>query len=131
MCGASSVSVLNFGNYLQRLHIIMISYEDFKKSEIKIGKVINVEKIPDADKLLLLKVDFAEELPRQIVSGIARYFSDPLSLVGVKCVFAANLEPRVIRGYESQGMILAVGGDDSPFSLLKVDEAVKEGSSIK
>lgn len=109
----------------------MISYEDFKKAEIKIGKIISAEKIPDTDKLLLLKVDFAEESPRQIVSGIAAHFPDPLSLVGVKCAFAANLEPRIIRGHESQGMIMAVGGGDSPFSLLKVGEDVKEGSFVK
>ena len=109
----------------------MISYEDFKKAEIRIGKIISAEKIPDTDKLLLLKVDFAEEPPRQIISGIAMHFPDLLSLVGIKCAFVANLEPRTIRGYESQGMILAVGGTDSPFSLLKVDETSKEGSSVK
>ncbi|MEK9182186.1 MAG: hypothetical protein AAB781_01190 [Patescibacteria group bacterium] len=109
----------------------MISHEDFKKLEIKIGKIVSAEKIPDTDKLLLLKVDFAEESPRQIVSGIAEHFPDPSSLVGVKCAFAANLEPRIIRGYESGGMILAVGGNDSPFSLLRVNENAKEGSFVK
>lgn len=109
----------------------MISYEDFKKVEIKIGKILSAEKIPDTDKLLLLKVDFAEESPRQIVSGIASYFPDTLNLVGVKCAFATNLEPRIIRGYESQGMILAVGGADSPFSILRVNGDAKEGSAIK
>lgn len=109
----------------------MISYEDFKKAEIKIGKIISAEKISDTDKLLLLKVDFAEELPRQIVSGIALYFPDTMSLIGVKCAFVTNLEPRIIRGYESQGMILAVGGTDSPFSLLRVNENSKEGSAVK
>lgn len=109
----------------------MISYEDFKKVEIKIGKIIGAEKIPDTDKLLLLKVDFAEDAPRQIVSGIAPHFSDPMSLIGVKCAFAANLEPRIIRGYKSNGMILAVSGGESPFSLLKVNEDVKEGSIVK
>src|SRR3989344_5236193 len=109
----------------------MILYEDFKKVEIKIGKIINAEKIPGTDKLLLLKVDFAEESPSQIVSGIALYFPDPSSLVGIKCAFATNLEPRIIRGYESQGMILAVGEEDSSFSILKTDDSVKEGSSVK
>lgn len=109
----------------------MISYEDFKKAEIKIGKIISAEKIPDTDKLLLLKVDFAEESPRQIVSGIATHFPDQTSLIGVKCAFATNLESRIIRGYESQGMILTVGGNESPFSLLKVNDDVKEGSIVK
>ncbi|MBU6431559.1 MAG: hypothetical protein KGJ58_04270 [Patescibacteria group bacterium] len=120
----------------------MISYESFKKLEIKIGKIISAEKIPDTDKLLLLKVDFAEKAPRQIVSGIAPYFPDITNLVGVKCAFAANLEPRIIRGYESNGMILGVGGGllrgdnrgdqiTSHFSLLKVDDNAKEGSFVK
>lgn len=123
--------MLNFDNYLRILNTIMISYEDFKKAEIKIGKIIGAEKIPDTDKLLLLKVDFAEESPRQIVSGIALHFPDPLSLIGVKCAFVTNLEPRIIRRFESNGMILAVGGNELPFSLLKVDESVKEGSIVK
>ncbi len=120
----------------------MISHEDFKKLEIKIGKIISAEKIPDTDKLLLLKVDFSEESPKQIVSGIAPYFPDPSNLVGVKCAFAANLEPRIIRGYESRGMILGVGGGllrgdtrggegVGHFSLLRVNENIKEGSVVK
>lgn len=109
----------------------MISYEDFKKAEIKIGKIIIAEKIPDTDKLLFLKVDLAEESPRVIISGIAPYFPDPSNLVGVKRAFVTNLEHRVIRGYESKGMILAVGGSESQFSFLRVDENVKEGNVVK
>jgi len=109
----------------------MISYEDFKKMEIKIGKILSAEKIPDTDKLLKLSVSFNEEKPRQIVSGIAGYFPDPEVLVNKKCAFVANLEPRVIRGYESQGMILAVSNDEGAFSLLEVGEQVLEGVLVK
>ncbi|MFA6446229.1 MAG: Holliday junction resolvase RuvX [Candidatus Paceibacterota bacterium] len=108
-----------------------VSYDDFKKLEIKIGKILTAEKIPDTDKLLKLSVDFGETSPRQIVSGISTYFPDPQTLVGMKIAFAANLEPRKIRGFESQGMILAVGGGDSPFSLLKVSDDIVPGSSVK
>lgn len=115
----------------------MISIDDFKKLEIKIGHVLSVEKVPDTDKLLKLSVDFGEETPRQIVSGISMYFPDTEKLVGKKCAFATNLEPRTIKGLESQGMILAVSSDPKDetqaqfFSLLEVADNVPPGSSIK
>jgi tRNA-binding EMAP/Myf-like protein len=128
-----------------------ISYDDFKKLEIRIGKIVSAEKVPDTDKLLKLSVDFgtkkvqqqkegapAGELEtidvpdlRQIVSGIAMHFPETSSLVGRKVAFAANLEPRMIRGLESQGMILAVGGGEEPFSLLSATDAAIVGSLVK
>jgi methionyl-tRNA synthetase len=99
----------------------MINIEEFKKIEIKLGEILEAEKIPDTDKLLKLKVNMGEEAPRQIVSGIATYFPDPSVLIGRKCVFVANLEPRIIRGFESQGMILALSSEDGKFSLLSPD----------
>ena len=111
-----------------------ISLDDFKKLEIKIGQILSVEKVPDADKLLKLSVDLGEESPRQIISGISLFFPDTQVLVGKRCAFAANLEPRVIRGLESQGMILAVNGGEGEntfFSLLEVLENVVPGSSVK
>lgn len=109
-----------------------ISIDDFKKIEIKIGQIMSAEKIDGSDKLLKLSVDFGEENPRQIVSGISVYFSNPQDLVGKKCAFATNLEPRTIRGLESQGMILAVSGSDPDFfSLLETSHSVVPGSSVK
>ncbi len=108
----------------------MISIDDFHKVEIKIGEILEAEKVEGSDKLLKLSVDFGEEKPRQIVSGISMYFENPQDLVGKKCAFATNLEYRVIKGLESQGMILAVSGDNF-FSLLEVNEKVLPGSSIK
>jgi methionyl-tRNA synthetase len=108
----------------------MITIDDFKKLEIKIGQILDVEKIPDSDKLLKLSVDFGEDKPRQIVSGISKYFENPQSLVGIKCAFATNLEPRIIMDLESQGMILAVSGDTF-FSLLQTNADVIPGSSVK
>jgi len=111
-----------------------ITIDDFKKIEIKIGAIISAEKITDADKLLKLKVDFGEETPRQIVSGISAYFPDPQVLVGKKCAFATNLESRVIRGFESQGMILAVSSGEEEnkfFSLLETSGNILPGSVVK
>ena len=108
----------------------MISIDDFKKLEIKIGQVLSAEKVPETDKLLKLSVDMGEGTLRQIISGIALYFPDPTTLVGKKVAFAANLEPRTIRGLESQGMILAVSGEGF-FSLLETSTDVPAGSTVK
>ena len=93
---------------LEKSNNFMISYDDFKKVEICAGKILSAEKVPDTYKLLKLSVDLGEAVSRTIVSGISLYFPDCSILVGKKCMFVANLEPRVIRGIESQGMILAV-----------------------
>ena len=105
----------------------MISYEEFAKVEIRVGKILSAEKIPDTDKLLKLSVSFAEETPRQIVSGIALYFPDASVLIGKKCMFVTNLEPRIIRGFESNGMLFAVSTEDGKFSLLEPSAEIPEG----
>jgi methionyl-tRNA synthetase len=108
-----------------------ISIDQFKNIEIKIGKILSVEVVPDADKLLKLTVDMGEETPRQIVSGIRNYFEDEQFLVGKKVPFVANLAPRTIRGLESNGMILAVNDKDgNGFSLLNVGENISAGSIV-
>jgi methionyl-tRNA synthetase len=115
----------------------MITLEDFKKVDIAVGKILSAEKIPDTDKLLKLSVDLGESVPRQIVSGISLYFPDCSVLVGKKCMFVANLEPRIIRGIESQGMILAVSTDKGQpaqaglFSLLEPGDEIPAGTRAK
>ena len=171
----------------------MINYDEFKKIEITIGKIISAEKMPNADKLLILKVDFGlkhsltsesspdqqnvglgladhqpktddlgaktpevkddaitietEEKPieavnpvvteperdiRQIVSGISAFFGEPEKLIGTQCAFVTNLEPRMIRGFESNGMILAVGGENGePFSLFKMGDEIAPGAQAR
>ena len=109
----------------------MINIEDFKKVEIVVGKILSAEKVPDTDKLLRLSVDLGEEKPRQIVSGISLYFPDCAVLIGRKCMFVANLEPRMIRGLESQGMILAVSTEDGKFSLLEPNDEIPVGTHAK
>jgi methionyl-tRNA synthetase len=108
----------------------MISYDDFAKLEIRIGEIKTVDIVEDADKLLRLTVDFGEEVPRQIVSGIRTYFEDPQWLVGKKCPFLTNLEPRVIRGLESQGMILAAS-HETKLGLLFPHQDLPVGTRIK
>jgi len=108
-----------------------INIEDFKKIDIVVGKILSAEKIPDTDKLLKLSVDLAEEKPRQIVSGISLHFTDCSVLVGKKCMFVANLEPRMIRGIESNGMILAVSAEDGKFSLLEPNDEIPTGARAK
>jgi methionyl-tRNA synthetase len=108
-----------------------ISYDDFAKVEFKAGKILSVEKIPETDKLLKLSVDFSEEKPRQIVSGISLYFPDPAVLVGKTCMFVTNLEPRMIKGVESNGMIFALSTSDGAFSLLEPNSTIPPGTKAK
>jgi methionyl-tRNA synthetase len=97
----------------------MITIDDFTKVEMHIGTIRSAERVPNTDKLLKLSVDFGERAPRQVISGIAEYFEDPEELVGVSCPFVTNLEPRTIRGLESQAMIVAAHTSEGAFSLLK------------
>lgn len=123
----------------------MITYDEFKKVEIRAGKILSAEKIPATDKLLRLSVDFAEtkELtneageksvvpsPRQIVSGISAYFPDPAVLIGRTCMFVTNLEPRMIKGFESNGMLFALSDDQGNFSILEPNSTIKPGTMAK
>ncbi len=104
----------------------MISIDTLKNIEIRIGTVLLAERVPDTDKLLRLEVDLGEEKPRQIVSGIAAY-TEPEALVGRQLAFVTNLEPRTIRGLESNGMLFAVGSAET-FSFLVPDRSVPPGT---
>lgn len=108
----------------------MITIDEFKKGEISIGQIKNVELVEGSDKLLKLSVDFGEERPRTVVSGIRKYFEDPQTLVNTKCAFATNLEPRPLMGLTSEAMILAVS-TESTFSLLRVSEETPIGTKVK
>ena len=107
-----------------------ITIDDFKKLEIKIGEILSAEKVEGADKLIKFSVDFKEETPRQILSGIALHVPDIQSLVGKKFPFVTNLEPRTIRGFESNGMILAVSDIEGGFSLLEPSSPIITGSRV-
>lgn len=106
-----------------------ITIDDFSKIRVQVGTVKSAERVPETDKLLRLMVDFNEESGlRQIVSGIAAYVSLPQDLVGRQLSFVTNLAPRTIRGLESNGMLFAVGSDDS-FAFLVPDRIVAPGTS--
>jgi methionyl-tRNA synthetase len=108
----------------------MINIEDFAKVEIRAGKILAVEIVEGSEKLLKLSVDFGEEKPRTVVSGIRKYFEDPQALVGIKCAFTTNLEPRPLMGLVSEAMIMAFSTEDS-FSLMRIDESVPVGTRAK
>ena len=107
----------------------MINIDDFKKLDIKIGKIISAEKLEGSDKLLKIMIDVGEEAPRQILSGIAEVTPEPDSLVGKLVPIIVNLEPRVIRGEMSFGMMLCA--DDNTPVLLHPEREVKSGSLVK
>lgn len=75
-----------------------ISYDDFKKIDARLGKILLAEAVPDADKLIRFEIDFGEEKSRQILSGIREWYT-PEELVGKTGLFVINLEPRKIRGF--------------------------------
>ncbi len=105
-----------------------ISYDDFTKVEMKVGEIISAEQIKKSDKLMLLKVDIGEKEPRQVVSGIAKFFENPSEfLKGKQAVFVTNLEPRTIFGYESNGMIVALS-DDKNSTLINPMIKIKNGT---
>lgn len=106
-----------------------ISYQEFSKLDIRIGKILSVEKVPNTDKLLKLTIDMGEE-KRQIISGIAEYFPDQDVLIGREVPVLLNLEPRTIRGLESQGMLLAADVDGKPV-ILSPSEEIPPGSPVK
>lgn len=112
----------------------MITFDEFKKAEIKIGTILTAEKVPDSDKLIRFSIDLGpkavvhetqvvldatepvvvvepEQDIRQILSGIAEYYPDPAVLIGRQVPVLANLPTRTIRGFESQGMVLYAVGD--------------------
>ena len=106
-----------------------IPFSEFSKIEVKVGTVRTAERVPETDKLLRLTVDFDEgNGPRQIISGIAAYVPEPGDLVGRQLAFVTNLEPRTIRGLESDGMLFAVGEGDT-FAFLTPDRAVPSGTA--
>lgn len=106
-----------------------ITFDDFQKVHITIGKILSVEPVVGSEKLLKLSVDFAEPAPRQVISGIAKYFPDPNTLIGSSFPFITNLEPRMIMGLESQAMILA-GSHESSLALLKPTTDIPPGTRL-
>ncbi len=111
-----------------------ISYEDFAKLDIRIGTVIAAELVPDTDKLIKCTIDFGDKPDglgtRTIVSGIA-LFRKPEEIVGKQLPYIVNLAPRVLRGVESQGMLLAASPGGEGLALLTPDTLIPNGTKLK
>ncbi len=107
----------------------MISFEDFQKIELKVGKVLAAERIESSAKLLKLQVDLGESDLRQILAGIGKVYT-PEELIGKQVVVVANLEPRMLMGLESQGMVLAASSENGPV-VLAPEKEVLSGVNIQ
>ena len=108
-----------------------IEIDDFAKVDLRVGQVLSAERVPKSDKLLLMSIDIGEEKPRQVLAGIAEYYETD-KMVGRKVVVVANLKPRKLRGYESQGMVVAAsyGAEGKPV-IATFTEDVPNGARLK
>ncbi|MFN7946872.1 MAG: methionine--tRNA ligase [Blastocatellia bacterium] len=111
--------------------VAYIGIEDFLKVELRAGEIKTAERVPKADKLLRFTIDLGEAQPRQILAGIAQYY-EPEKLIGRKVIVVANLAPRKLRGFDSQGMILAASiGEEGRPVLAGFLEEVPNGAKLK
>ena len=106
----------------------MITIEQFQTVELRVATVIAAEPHPNADRLLVLRVDLGSE-QRQIVAGIRAHY-DPATLVGTQVVVVANLAPATLRGVESQGMLLAASGEGR-LAVVRPDVPVPPGAAVR
>lgn len=106
----------------------MISYEQFQQIELRAATILAAERVEGSEKLIRLKVALGEE-ERQIIAGIGKRYT-PEELAGKQIVVVANLEPRMLMGLESQGMLLAADTPDGPV-LLVPDREIPSGAKIK
>ncbi|MBN1512235.1 MAG: methionine--tRNA ligase subunit beta [Phycisphaerae bacterium] len=107
----------------------VITFDEFLKVKLRVARILEACEHPDADKLLILKVDMGTE-ERQIVAGIKKHYR-PEDLVGKNIIVVANLAPRKMRGYESQGMLLAAcTPGDSDIVVLTTDRDIPPGSGV-
>lgn len=108
----------------------VIAYEDFAKIELRVATVLEAAAHPNADKLLVLKVDIGGGQTRQILAGIRAYY-EPAALLGKQVIVVANLAPRAMRGLESQGMVLAASTDDkSGLAICTLEKPLPAGCRV-
>ncbi len=108
--------------------VVKVTFKEFQKLDLRIGKILNCKKIPGAKKLLKCTLDIGTET-RETIAGMAEFFS-PNELIGKTVIVLVNLEPKKLMGVESQGMILAADLDGKPF-LLTVEGEVPTGTKIR
>ena len=105
-----------------------ITFDDFQKIDLRIGKIIEASAVPESKKLIKILVDFGSE-KRQAVAGLLKYYK-PEELVGKKCVFLLNLQRRMLVGLESQCMVLAAEDEAGNVTVLQPEKDILEGSKI-
>ena len=114
-----------------------VSYEEFKKMDIRIGKIVEIKPVPETDKLLCCQIDFNEvdeegnKKLRQIISGLHEFYPEFEKLIGKQVLYIVNLEPRTIKGFESNGMLMAVDGVDGKPVFLIPEVEVNNGSKVR
>lgn len=108
----------------------VITFDEFAKVKLRVGQIMQAEKVEKSEKLLKLSVDIGEEKERQIIAGIAKYYS-PETLVGRKIAVVANLKPAKLMGMLSEGMLLAASDQDDNLSLMFVDPLIRVGGEIR
>ncbi|MBI5036971.1 methionine--tRNA ligase subunit beta [Candidatus Micrarchaeota archaeon] len=106
-----------------------IPYGDFAKLELRVGEITKAEAVEGTDKLVKLSVDVGEGTERTLAAGIRKVYP-PEELVGKKIIVLVNLEPKKLKGIESQGMLLAACESDDNLSLLTVDKDMPAGTKI-
>ena len=107
-----------------------IAYDDFAKVELRVAKVLEARPHPNADKLMLLQIDVGDDAPKQIVAGIRAHYTAE-QLVGKRIVVVNNLQPAMIRGETSNGMLLAASSGDKVVLLTPDDPECVPGAKIK
>ena len=106
-----------------------ISFDNWQKIDLRAGKILKAEDIVNADKLLKLEVDVGEEKPRILVAGIKKHYEKE-ELIGKRCIVFCNLEPRIMKGIKSDGMILAVDDEKRNVFLIQSETEIELGTKV-
>jgi methionyl-tRNA synthetase len=107
----------------------LVTFEEFGKVELRVARIVDCAAVVGASKLLKLTLDLGPIGNRTIASGISQWYA-PEALVGKKIIVVANLDPKVIRGVQSQGMLLAAEDSSGAVKVVFVDDSVPEGSTV-
>ena len=108
-----------------------ISFNDWQKLDLRAGEIVKVEEIANANKLYKLEVDVGEGKNRILVAGLKKHYKKE-DLVGKRCIIFCNLEPRIMKGIKSEGMILAsVNEDESKVILIQPESDIETGSRVR
>jgi len=107
----------------------MLTIDDFRRLDLRVATILSAEPHPNADRLLVLTIDLGSE-HRQLVAGIRAHYA-PEALVGRQIVVVANLEPAMLRGVESQGMLLAASDSEGRLAFVTPEKPVANGATVK